>query len=52
VRRIGEVPAATGLTVRTLHDYDQIGARLDRDRADPGTVLRAHSTGWAERWPP
>ena len=25
MRRIGEVAAATGLTVRTLHHYDEIG---------------------------
>jgi MerR family transcriptional regulator, thiopeptide resistance regulator len=36
VRRIGEVAAATGLTVRTLHHYDEIGLLEPSERSDAG----------------
>jgi DNA-binding transcriptional MerR regulator len=39
VRRIGEVAAATGLTVRTLHHYDEIGLLRPTERSDAGYRL-------------
>jgi DNA-binding transcriptional MerR regulator len=39
VRRIGEVAAATGLTVRTLHHYDEIGLLRPSRRSDAGYRL-------------
>jgi DNA-binding transcriptional MerR regulator len=39
VRRIGEVAAATGLTVRTLHHYDEIGLLRPSERSDAGYRL-------------
>jgi DNA-binding transcriptional MerR regulator len=39
VRRIGEVAAATGLTVRTLHHYDEIGLLRPSARSDAGYRL-------------
>jgi MerR family transcriptional regulator, thiopeptide resistance regulator len=39
VRRIGEVAAATGLTVRTLHHYDEIGLLRPTARSDAGYRL-------------
>src|SRR3954463_3964201 len=41
VRRIGEVAAATGLTVRTLHHYDEIG--LLRPAARSAAACRRYS---------
>jgi DNA-binding transcriptional MerR regulator len=39
VRRIGEVAAATGLTVRTLHHYDEIGLLRPAERSESGYRL-------------
>src|SRR3954470_23562305 len=39
VRRIGEVAAATGLTVRTLHHYDEIGLLRPAERSEAGYRL-------------
>src|SRR5919107_4069290 len=39
MRRIGEVAAATGLTVRTLHHYDEIGLLAASERSDAGYRL-------------
>jgi DNA-binding transcriptional MerR regulator len=41
MRRIGEVAAATGLTVRTLHHYDEIGLLRPTERSDAGYRLYA-----------
>jgi DNA-binding transcriptional MerR regulator len=41
MRRIGEVAAATGLTVRTLHHYDEIGLLAPSGRSDAGYRLYA-----------
>src|SRR3954471_4589058 len=41
VRRIGEVAAATGLTVRALHHYDDIGLLAPTGRSDAGYRLYA-----------
>src|SRR3954465_6738167 len=41
VRRIGEVAAATGLTVRTLHHYDDIGLLAPSARSEAGYRLYA-----------
>ena len=41
MRRIGEVAAATGLTVRTLHHYDEIGLLAPSGRSDGGYRLYA-----------
>jgi DNA-binding transcriptional MerR regulator len=38
-RRIGEVAAATGLTVRTLHHYDEIGLLAPSARSEAGYRL-------------
>jgi DNA-binding transcriptional MerR regulator len=40
-RRIGEVAAATGLTVRTLHHYDEIGLLTPSARSEAGYRLYA-----------
>jgi MerR family transcriptional regulator, thiopeptide resistance regulator len=47
VRRIGEVAAATGLTVRTLHHYDEIGLLRPSARSDAG--YRLYSDGDVRR---
>ena len=39
MRRIGEVAAATGLTVRTLHHYDEIGLLAPSGRTEAGYRL-------------
>jgi MerR family transcriptional regulator, thiopeptide resistance regulator len=39
MRRIGEVAAATGLTVRTLHHYDEIGLLAASERSEAGYRL-------------
>ena len=39
MRRIGEVAAATGLTVRTLHHYDEIGLLAPSGRSEAGHRL-------------
>jgi DNA-binding transcriptional MerR regulator len=39
MRRIGEVAAATGLTVRTLHHYDEIGLLAPSGRTESGYRL-------------
>jgi MerR family transcriptional regulator, thiopeptide resistance regulator len=39
MRRIGEVAAATGLTVRTLHHYDEIGLLAPSARSEAGYRL-------------
>jgi DNA-binding transcriptional MerR regulator len=39
MRRIGEVAAATGLTVRTLHHYDEIGLLRPSERTGAGYRL-------------
>src|SRR4051794_11545366 len=41
LRRIGEVAAATGLTVRTLHHYDEIGLLAPSARSEAGYRLYA-----------
>jgi DNA-binding transcriptional MerR regulator len=41
LRRIGEVAAATGLTVRTLHHYDEIGLLAPSGRSAAGYRLYA-----------
>ena len=41
MRRIGEVAAATGLTVRTLHHYDEIGLLAPSGRSEAGYRLYA-----------
>jgi DNA-binding transcriptional MerR regulator len=41
LRRIGEVAAATGLTVRTLHHYDEIGLLAPSGRSEAGYRLYA-----------
>jgi MerR family transcriptional regulator, thiopeptide resistance regulator len=38
-KRIGEVARATGLTVRTLHYYDEIGLLVPSERSDAGYRL-------------
>src|SRR6476620_3018024 len=38
-RRVGEVATATGLTVRTLHYYEQIGLLVPSGRSDTGHRL-------------
>src|SRR5919106_1126104 len=40
-RRVGELAAATGLTVRTLHYYDEIGLLVASGRSDGGHRLYA-----------
>ena len=42
-RRIGEIAAATGLTVRTLHYYEQIGLLVASERSDAGHRLYAEA---------
>ena len=39
MRRIGEVAATTGLTVRTLHHYDEIGLLAPTGRSEAGYRL-------------
>jgi MerR family transcriptional regulator, thiopeptide resistance regulator len=39
MRRIGEVAAATGLTVRALHHYDEIGLLAPSGRTESGYRL-------------
>ena len=39
MRRIGEVAAATGLAVRTLHHYDEIGLLRPSERSPAGYRL-------------
>jgi MerR family transcriptional regulator, thiopeptide resistance regulator len=46
-RRVGELAAATGLTVRTLHYYEEIGLLVASDRTDAGH--RLYSDGDVER---
>jgi MerR family transcriptional regulator, thiopeptide resistance regulator len=41
MRWIGEVAAATGLTVRTLHHYDEIGLLAPSERSEAGHRLYA-----------
>src|SRR5438094_4613266 len=38
-RKVGELAAATGLTVRTLHYYEEIGLLVASDRSDAGHRL-------------
>src|SRR3954467_11495275 len=38
-RRVGELASATGLTVRTLHYYEEIGLLVASGRTDPGHRL-------------
>ncbi|MBV9284541.1 MAG: MerR family transcriptional regulator [Acidimicrobiia bacterium] len=38
-RRVGELASATGLTVRTLHYYDEIGLLVASDRTEAGHRL-------------
>ncbi|HEX3781660.1 MAG TPA: MerR family transcriptional regulator [Pseudonocardiaceae bacterium] len=38
-KRVGEVARATGLTVRTLHYYDEIGLLVPSDRSEAGYRL-------------
>src|SRR5437660_2042330 len=40
-RRVGELAAATGLTVRTLHYYDEIGLLMASGRSEAGHRLYA-----------
>jgi DNA-binding transcriptional MerR regulator len=40
-RRVGELATATGLTVRTLHYYEQIGLLVATARSDAGHRLYA-----------
>jgi DNA-binding transcriptional MerR regulator len=40
-RRVGELAAATGLTVRTLHYYEEIGLLVASERTDAGHRLYA-----------
>jgi DNA-binding transcriptional MerR regulator/uncharacterized glyoxalase superfamily protein PhnB len=40
-RRVGELASATGLTVRTLHYYEEIGLLVASDRSDAGHRLYA-----------
>ena len=40
-RKVGELAAATGLTVRTLHHYEEIGLLVASDRSDAGHRLYA-----------
>src|SRR3954449_12870489 len=40
-RRVGELAAATGLTVRTLHYYEEIGLLVASGRTDAGHRLYA-----------
>src|SRR3569623_379879 len=47
MRRIGEVAAATGLTVRTLHHYDEIGLLAPSGRTEAG--YRLYSDGDVRR---
>jgi DNA-binding transcriptional MerR regulator len=37
--RVGEVARATGLTVRALHHYDEIGLLVPSGRSDAGYRL-------------
>lgn len=46
-KRVGEVARATGLTVRTLHYYDEIGLLVPSERSDVGH--RLYSAGDLER---
>jgi hypothetical protein len=45
--RIGEVATATGLTVRALHHYDQIGLVVPSARTSGRPLLRGPSAGCA-----
>ncbi|GAA4892902.1 DNA-binding transcriptional MerR regulator [Stackebrandtia albiflava] len=45
--KVGDVAAATGLTVRTLHHYDRLGLVVPRRRADTGH--RVYSAADIER---
>jgi DNA-binding transcriptional MerR regulator len=40
VRRVGEVAKATGLTVRALHHYDEIGLLVPSRRSGAGEQMR------------
>src|SRR3954465_5017533 len=40
-RRVGEMASATGLTVRTLHYYEEIGLLVASERSDAGHRLYA-----------
>src|SRR6478735_12801225 len=40
-RRVGELASATGLTVRTLHYYEEIGLLVASGRSDAGHRLYA-----------
>jgi DNA-binding transcriptional MerR regulator len=40
--RVGEVAKATGLTVRTLHHYDEIGLLVPSERSGAGYRLYSH----------
>jgi len=46
-RRIGDLAAATGLTVRTLHYYDEIGLLVASERSEAG--YRLYSASDVER---
>src|SRR5262245_46447889 len=46
-RRVGELAAATGLTVRTLHYYEEIGLLVASERTDAGH--RLYTDGDVER---
>src|SRR5918992_3725547 len=37
--KVGELAASTGLTVRTLHHYDEIGLLVPSERTDSGHRL-------------
>ena len=45
--KIGELAAAAGLTVRTLHHYDQLGLLVPSERSEAG--YRLYSAGEVER---
>src|ERR1700675_2476466 len=47
-RRVGELATATGLTVRTLHYYEEIGLLKASGRSDAGRHLRVFGLGPGE----
>jgi len=44
-RRVDELAAATALTVRTLHDYEEIGLLVASASTSPGRLSGVYSGG-------
>jgi MerR family transcriptional regulator, thiopeptide resistance regulator len=45
-RKIGEMAALTGLTVRTLHYYEEIGLLTATERSEGGHRVYGQRHGW------